>query len=135
MGTLSKASIKKKVIITAALLSVIMGLSLLIYFDPADYFFPRCPFLTLTGYRCPGCGSQRALHQLLHLNIKGAFQYNPFLVLILPYLLLISILEWKRNSKNIYIRKAYRLFCGYRTIIAIFISIMCYWIFRNIYGF
>lgn len=134
MGILSKGSTKKKVIIFTTLLIVLFGLSILVYFDPADHFFPRCPFLTLTGYQCPGCGSQRALHQLLHLNIKAAFKYNPFLVLILPYLLLISILEWKRNSENIYVRKLYRLFCGYKTIIALFVVIMCYWVFRNIYG-
>ena len=40
-----------------------------IYFalDPSrSDLFPRCVFLSLTGYKCPGCGSQRAIHALLH---------------------------------------------------------------------
>ena len=44
-------------------------------------FIPKCPFRWFTGLDCPACGSQRAIHQLLHLNIKGAFGYNPFLIL------------------------------------------------------
>ena len=30
--------------------------------DPSQSgVFPRCTFLTLTGYKCPGCGSQRSM--------------------------------------------------------------------------
>ena len=55
-------------------------------FDPAQTaFFPKCPFLMLTGLECPGCGSQRALHQLLHLNLKGALEYNPLVVAAIPF--------------------------------------------------
>lgn len=41
----------------------------------------------LTGLKCPGCGSQRALHALLHLNIGEAFRYNAMLVVAVPFLL------------------------------------------------
>ncbi|MFV0506503.1 MAG: DUF2752 domain-containing protein [Bacteroidales bacterium] len=41
----------------------------------------------LTGYQCPGCGSQRALHQLLHLNIDEALKLNALFVVGLPYVL------------------------------------------------
>src|SRR5690606_2629375 len=34
--------------------------------DPATGILPSCPFYTLTHWYCPGCGSQRALHALLH---------------------------------------------------------------------
>jgi len=47
-------------------------------------FFPACPIRALTGYYCPGCGSTRALHQLLHGNIAAAFSYNPLFVLAMP---------------------------------------------------
>ena len=37
------------------------------FYDPSlNGFFPRCPFLSITGWRCPGCGSQRAIHAILH---------------------------------------------------------------------
>jgi hypothetical protein len=47
--------------------------------------FPPCPFLWLTGFYCPGCGSLRALHQLLHGNFAAAISFNPFAVLALPF--------------------------------------------------
>ena len=62
--------------------------------DPARHaIFPKCPFLMLTGgLRCPGCGSQRALHALLHLEFKEAFLYNPMVVISIPFLLLLALL-------------------------------------------
>lgn len=38
----------------------------------------------LTGYDCPGCGAQRALHALLHGDISGAWGYNPALFFLVP---------------------------------------------------
>lgn len=49
-------------------------------------FFPSCPFHKLTGLFCPGCGSQRAISSLLHLNLKQAVHYNILLVISLPLL-------------------------------------------------
>lgn len=43
--------------------------------------FPSCPFLSITGLYCTGCGSQRALHDLLHLDIAGVVKHN---LLFLP---------------------------------------------------
>jgi len=53
--------------------------------DPARYsLYPVCYFHRLTGLDCPGCGSQRAIHQLLHGNLLLAFRFNPLLILLLP---------------------------------------------------
>jgi hypothetical protein len=53
-------------------------------FAPTQYrFYPRCPFFLLTGMQCPGCGTTRALHQLLHGNIEAAFRLNPMLFVLL----------------------------------------------------
>ena len=60
-------------------------------FDPAgSVWFPRCPFLTATGLRCPGCGSQRALHALLHGEIREAWRFNALLLLELPFMALLT---------------------------------------------
>ncbi|MBF0343684.1 MAG: DUF2752 domain-containing protein [Nitrospirae bacterium] len=48
--------------------------------------FPRCIFHTLTGLYCPGCGSTRALHQLLHGNVIAAFRYNQLTMLFVPFI-------------------------------------------------
>jgi hypothetical protein len=46
--------------------------------------FPACPFLTVTGFDCPGCGSLRALHELIHGHLTAAADYNLLLVAFLP---------------------------------------------------
>lgn len=56
-------------------------------FDPATSgLFPPCPLHYLTGWYCPGCGSLRALHQLLHGNLSAAWALNPLTVVLLPFL-------------------------------------------------
>lgn len=61
-------------------------------FDPAGSgWFPRCPFLTLTGFQCPGCGSQRAIHALLRGDIAGAWRLNALLLIELPFMGLLAV--------------------------------------------
>lgn len=56
---------------------VLLLVSLYYFFNPTvSNFFPKCPFHTITGLYCPGCGSQRAIHDLMHLNIFGAINHN-----------------------------------------------------------
>ncbi len=53
-------------------------------FAPTAYgFYPRCVFKTLTGWDCPGCGSTRALHHLLHGRFEEAFLMNPMLFVMM----------------------------------------------------
>lgn len=60
---------------------------LLFVLDPAkSRVYPVCPFHALTGLHCPGCGSLRALHQLLHGNVAAAFGLNALVVLSLPFM-------------------------------------------------
>ena len=55
--------------------------------DPATSgLFPPCPVRYLTGWYCPGCGSLRAIHQLLHGNLWAAWAMNPLTVVLLPFL-------------------------------------------------
>lgn len=54
-------------------------------FDPrTTSFFPPCLFHRLTGCHCPGCGTTRALHALVHGDLLGALHDNAVLVLVLP---------------------------------------------------
>jgi hypothetical protein len=71
----------------AALVAFGVGLLLLELFDPAtSRIFPPCPLRYLTGWYCPGCGSLRAIHQLLHGNLREAWALNPLTVVLLPFL-------------------------------------------------
>ena len=57
----------------------------LFFFDPATYgFYPPCLFKTIFGAQCPGCGSLRAIHQLLHGNVAAAWALNRPIVVGLP---------------------------------------------------
>jgi hypothetical protein len=58
----------------------IVGVWVLYTFPPAtSNFYPLCAFKLLTGLDCPGCGSTRALHALLHGRFEEAFRFNPIL--------------------------------------------------------
>src|SRR6056297_1458833 len=77
-----------KKILNGGLLVLFAGLAVLYFLLNPDEteFFPRCIFHSLTGYYCPGCGSQRAIHNLLHLDIAGVVGNN---FLFLPAVLAI----------------------------------------------
>ncbi len=62
-------------------------LPLYYFFDPGSGPFPACPFHQITGLYCTGCGSQRALHNLLHADVAGSLAKN---VLFLPALVLMG---------------------------------------------
>ena len=67
--------------------SVVGGILVLLYlFHPAKTaIFLPCPFHFVTGYHCPGCGSLRAIHNLLHGNVEAAMSLNPLMVLSIPF--------------------------------------------------
>lgn len=70
------------------LLLVLAAIILYGWLDPQVYAFPKCPFRSLTGWLCPGCGSQRAMHQALHGHFSEAFQLNPLFFPAIGYALI-----------------------------------------------
>jgi Protein of unknown function (DUF2752) len=71
----------------AAAVAAVTILVMLRLFDPATSgVFPPCPVRYLTGWYCPGCGSLRAIHQLLEGNFRAAWALNPLAVTLLPFL-------------------------------------------------
>ncbi len=74
-------------LLAAMLAACATALAMLIVFDPATSgIFPPCPVHYLTGWFCPGCGSLRAIHQLLHGHLRAAWAMNPLTVVLLPFL-------------------------------------------------
>lgn len=100
-------------------------------FDPQKSdFFPKCPFLMLTGLKCPGCGTQRALHQLLNLNLGQAFRYNALMVMSIPLLVfLISAEALKRRFP-----KLYRICMSPVLSWGILAAVLLWWVLRNLFG-
>lgn len=71
------------------------------FFDPeAHPGFLRCPFRSLTGLLCPGCGSQRALHDLLHGRLGEALSHNALAVTALPLAILQVGLFRRREDRS-----------------------------------
>jgi len=75
--------------VTLVLASGTLGILLVVGIaDPAaSSHFPPCPFHLVTGLHCPGCGSLRATHQLLHGKPAAALGLNPLAVLLSPVIL------------------------------------------------
>lgn len=79
---------KKRPLLIAGGVMIIASLLLFYYvFDPATSIWaPKCIFHQLTGLKCPGCGSQRFIHAILHGDFESAFRANALLITMIPYL-------------------------------------------------
>ncbi len=122
----------KRAGIVVAIFAVI-GVALGFYYNynPSQHsFFLPCPFKFTTGYHCPGCGSQRAIHQLLHLDFVAAFRLNPLFILSIPLI----IYGVGVKIANYIFKTSYRVEFFYsRFFIYGYFSIaLIYWVVRNI---
>jgi len=81
------SNLRRHPLLTAMIVSAAVGALLLRAFDPATSgIFPPCPVRYLTGWYCPGCGSLRAIHQLLQGNLRAAWAMNPLSIVLLPFI-------------------------------------------------
>ncbi|QWR78060.1 DUF2752 domain-containing protein [Candidatus Magnetomonas plexicatena] len=116
------------IIITVSVISVLV---FLYCFTPEKTLsWLKCPFLWFTGFYCPGCGSLRATHQLLHGHILNAIRYNHLLVLTAPFLVCafasrMSVLLRGKPFFNIFIPSGW--------INALVIYIVLFWFLRNLH--
>ncbi len=100
-------------------------------YNPATVgFFPSCPSRTLTGLLCPGCGSQRALHELLHFNIGAAMRYNPLMVISIPYVAAGFIFNSKKVKRKF--PKLRNFLFGYHAVIVVLVIVLAYAVIRNL---
>jgi hypothetical protein len=125
MGSKRKSTVALFVIIFSS------AILLIFLFNPTDHsFFIPCPFNYATGYHCPGCGSQRAIHQLLHGNLSTAFWLNPLLILSLP--LIIYALGQKGYNYIFGTDHRVGLFYNMFFIYGFFGLALLFWILRNV---
>ncbi|MDE6812020.1 MAG: DUF2752 domain-containing protein [Muribaculaceae bacterium] len=115
-------------------LSVIAGVCALMagfYFvvDPMSaWWAPKCIFRMLTGLECPGCGSQRVAHALLHGDLKGAWVANPLVVVLLP---MIAGWVWVDSDPDLH-PHATRLLNSPGFIVLLLVVIIGWGVLRNI---
>ena len=109
--------------------SLAAGGAYLYWFEPGKTgFFPSCPFRALTGFNCPGCGTTRAVHQLLHGHVVAAFEINPLTILLLPVLAyaLVSFTKSANTGRPVHHAIVWQV---RRT--ASLIVVFGFWVFRN----
>lgn len=115
--------------VVAIWLALTAGAIYLFVFEPGKSgFFPLCPFRLLTGLTCPGCGTARAMHQILHGHFEAAFALNPLLLLGLPFLLF-ALLRYSVIVLRGSVPRGNALPAPY--IYALFVIVLSFWIFRN----
>ena len=116
----------------AVLLPLALVANILLFcFDPSSHgFYPTCLFHQTTGLLCPGCGSLRALHQLLHGHIEAAFHFNPLLVLSLPLFVWFAGLYCVRMFRN----QSFRFRVSPRWVWIGIVIIFAFSVWRNLPG-
>ena len=107
--------------LTGVLFLLTFGIVLLFLLDPIETrFFPHCPFFALTGLKCPGCGTARALHAVLHGRFTEALCFNavlPAMLVILAY-----CLAFPRHAQRAYV------------VWTLLVFIVAWWVIRNVIG-
>jgi Protein of unknown function (DUF2752) len=121
--------VTRRVTVAAIWFAALSAAAYAFVFEPGKSgFFPACMFRTLTGLACPGCGSTRALHQLLHGHVGNAFTLNPLLLIALPILayVLVRHTAWAISGAE---RVGNRLPAS--VIYAMFFLLLSFWVIRN----
>ena len=104
----------------------------IIYFlyEPQQHdFFLFCPLHHFTGLKCPLCGLQQMTHHLLHGQWVAAFNVNPFLFLLLPYVFTYLYLNLFKKKADY--PKLYRALYGDRTLLWLLIIAALFAVVRN----
>ncbi len=108
------------------------ALAVLATIDPNEPgHYPMCPLLATTGLYCPGCGSLRAVHDLLHGDLHGALARNPLTVLAVP-VLLIAWLGWARRSTGR--RAPHPTSLPPAAVWGVLVVVVGFWVLRNLPG-
>lgn len=90
--------------------------------DPETSPAPRCLFNAITGYDCPGCGSQRAIHALLQGRVADAWRYNAAMFFAVP-LAVMYVVAPRRWDKVIY---------SMWFALGIVVAFIFWWVYRNV---
>jgi hypothetical protein len=114
--------------IFVVIILVVVGYYFLLNPYEQDYFFISCPFYQISGYQCPGCGSQRAFHELLHLRIFEAIKQNVLFVLAIPYVLLIFYTSFHQEKYQ----KLRQILMGNKTLLILLVVAILFGVLRNL---
>lgn len=99
-------------------------------FDPSENnWFPECLLRKATGFLCPACGTQRAVHCLLNGDISSALEYNAFIVIMIPVLFLLAVSGLFKDR----LPRLDRFLCSKGFIMSVAAAVLVWWIIRNLF--
>jgi hypothetical protein len=112
-------------------LITVCAVALALYFiSPFDSnVYAPCPFNALTNLHCPGCGTLRGLHELLHGRIGNALSLNLLMVITLPFIAFRFI---KYVAAGIRKRPEQEIFIPSGVIWAFLGIVLLFWLLRNL---
>ncbi|MDE6560280.1 MAG: DUF2752 domain-containing protein [Muribaculaceae bacterium] len=121
---------RKRALVAILLVIIAVVLSATYYFfDPAEVkWMPRCIWKVATATDCPGCGSQRMAHALMHGDIAGAWNSNAYALCMLPIIGALLLVEFFREKYPV----LYRRMHSPVVIWALAASVFVWWIGRNL---
>lgn len=93
-------------------------------------FMPRCMFKWITGWDCPGCGSQRAFEALLAGNFREVLTHNLLLAPAMVYLgVLLFCYIFSDKSR---VGRLHDALTSAPAIAAIAVIVVAWWVLRNL---
>ncbi|MCQ2249606.1 MAG: DUF2752 domain-containing protein [Bacteroidales bacterium] len=125
---------KKFTILIAVAAIIFVAAMAFVYFkyNPLESnMFPKCGFYVITGWKCPGCGSQRALHFLLHGQFAESFRQNPLLWVGGIYIAVTQLMRLRWFGPRC---EQLRLsLTGLWASVFWLVAIIAYWVLRNVF--
>jgi hypothetical protein len=82
------------------LIGAVYLISLILNAIGVPVWLPFCPIKALTGYECLGCGTNRALIDLLSFRISEAWQHNKLIFFFLPIIAYLLGRDFHRFYSN-----------------------------------
>jgi hypothetical protein len=112
-----------------ALAAAVAAVTFIATVDPNEAgHYPTCPFLALTGWQCPGCGTLRMIHALAHGHLGTALSFNPLSFVSLPIL----CIGWVRWTAALVAGRPVRRLAKPTPIWALLGIVILFWIGRNL---
>jgi len=85
--------------ITASLLGYMVVSTTMLSMTSIDLTIP-CVIRYCTGEKCYGCGLTTASMHLLRLDLQSAFEANPLIFILLPWLIFLIVRHWITFKKS-----------------------------------
>ncbi len=86
----------------------------------------HCPFHSITGLYCPGCGGLRAVDSLLKFDFANALRYNPLVVAFIP----LFLLGLNRSIRDKFLKAE---FIKIKFPLVLLCLLICFGVLRNIF--